>query len=100
MKHKIQQKTITSTIKICFVKRYSKIDQQLARYFVYFVECLLNPPPFLCSQIIIPFISSMISTNHEKGGIQFEQPGSFKKVKKFMQEKTTLQKSKNTKVKV
>ena len=45
-------------------KRYSKIDQRLARHFVYYVECRSSPPPFLCSQLITPF---MISTNQEKG---------------------------------
>ena len=47
-------------------KRYFKIDQYLGRHFVYHVECLSSPPPFLCSQIITPFLNSMISTNQEK----------------------------------
>ena len=48
-------------------KRYLKVDQHLARHFVYFGECLSNPPLFLSSQIITPFLNSMIYTNHEKG---------------------------------
>ena len=51
----------------CTMKRYFKIDQHLARYFVYNVECLSSHPPFLCSQIITPLLTSMISTNQEKG---------------------------------
>ena len=52
-----------------YYKRYFKMDQHLARHFVYYGGCLSNPPPFLCSQIMIPFLNSMISTNHEKGKI-------------------------------
>ena len=48
------------------IKRSFKIDQHLPRHFVYYVECFSSPPPFLCSQIIIPFLNSMISTNQEK----------------------------------
>ena len=44
-------------------KRYSKIDQHLARYFKYNSGCLSSPPPFLCSQIITTFSNSIISTN-------------------------------------
>ena len=47
-------------------KRYFKIDQHLARHFVYNVNCLSSPPPFLCSQVITPFLNLMISTNQEK----------------------------------
>ena len=36
--------------------RYSKIDQHLARHFLYYVERISSPPPFLCSQIITPFL--------------------------------------------
>ena len=46
-------------------KRYSKIDQHLARHFKYNGGCLSSPPPFLSSQIIIPFSNSMISNNQE-----------------------------------
>ena len=42
-----------------------KIEQHLVRYFVFYDECLSNPPTFLCSQVITPFLNSMISTNHE-----------------------------------
>ena len=38
------------------VKRYSKIDQHLTRHFKYNSGCLSSPPPFLCSQIITPFL--------------------------------------------
>ena len=31
------------------------------------VEYLSSPPPFLCSQIITPFLNSMIFTNQEEG---------------------------------
>ena len=50
-----------------FPKKYSKIDQHLARHFRYNSACLSSPPPFLCGQIIIPFSNSMISTNQETG---------------------------------
>ena len=48
-------------------KRYSKIDQHLARHSKNNVECLSSSPPFLCSQIITPFSHSMISTNQKTG---------------------------------
>ena len=48
-------------------KRYSKIDQLLARHFKYNSASLSSPPPFLCSQIITPFSNSIISTNKETG---------------------------------
>ena len=48
-------------------KRYFKIDQHLARHFVYYVGYLSSHPPFQCSQIITPFLKSMISINQEKG---------------------------------
>ena len=47
-------------------------DQYFARHFVYYVECLSSPPSFLCSQIITPFLHSMISTN-QKRGLNFSQ---------------------------
>ena len=47
-------------------KRYFKIDQHLARHFVYYVECLSSPSPFLSNQMITLFCDSMISTNQEK----------------------------------
>ena len=37
-------------------KRYSIIDQHLARHFKYNGECLSSPPPFLGGQIITPFL--------------------------------------------
>ena len=51
------------------LKRYLRIDQHLARYFVYYVEYLSSLPPFLCSQIITPFLNSMVSINQE--GVEF-----------------------------
>ena len=53
-----------------FKKRYLKIDQHLTWYFVYYVECLSSPPPFLCSQIITPFLNSMICTDHQEKGME------------------------------
>ena len=47
-------------------KRYSKIDQHLARHFKYNGACLWSPP-FLCNQIITPSSNSMISANQETG---------------------------------
>ena len=47
-------------------KRYSIIDQHLARHFKNNVAGLLSPPPFLCSQINTPF-SHLI----RKGGCAF-----------------------------
>ena len=51
---------------ICPQKIYFKIDQHLARHFVYYVEYLSSHPPFLCSQIIPFFLNSMICTNQKK----------------------------------
>ena len=51
------------------LKRYLRIDQHLARYFVYYVEYLSSLPPFLCSQIITPLPNSMVSINQE--GVEF-----------------------------
>ena len=48
-------------------KRYSIIDQHLARHFKNNVVGLLSPPPFLCSQIITPFSHLMLSANQERG---------------------------------
>ena len=48
-------------------KRYFIIDHQIARYFVHFSECLLNPLSFYATQIIIPFLHLRISANHDKG---------------------------------
>ena len=33
-------------------KRYSNIDQHLARHFEYYGACLSSPPLFLCSQLL------------------------------------------------
>ena len=43
------------------------IDQQKARNFVHYSECLSNPLPFYATQIINPFLTSRISANHNKG---------------------------------
>ena len=45
--------------------RYSKIDKYLARNFEYNGACLFNLPPFLCSQIMTPFIS--LNDLHQSG---------------------------------
>ena len=58
-------------MKICFLvllpKRYSIIDQHLAWHFKNNGAGLLSLPPFLCSQIIIPFSHLMHSANQERG---------------------------------
>ena len=43
-------------------KRYFMIDEHLTRHFVYYVECLWSPPPFLWSMSTTLF-NSMVSTN-------------------------------------
>ena len=48
-------------------KKYSKIDQYLARHSKFNVAYLSSPPPSLCIKIITPFSNSMISTNQETG---------------------------------
>ena len=41
----------------CYIKRYSKIDQDLALHFKYNGACLSSPrSSLLCSQIITPFL--------------------------------------------
>ena len=50
--------------KIMYTKRYFEIDQHLARHCLYYDECI-NPTPFLCSQLITPFLDSIITTNQE-----------------------------------
>ena len=37
-------------------KRYFIIDQQIARHFVHYSECLSNPLPFYATQIITLFL--------------------------------------------
>ena len=51
----------------CIKKIYFKIDQHLARHFMYYGMYLSIPPPFLCSQIITSFPNPIISTNQETG---------------------------------
>ena len=46
-------------------KRYFIIDQQIARHFVHYRECLSNPLPFYTIQITNPFLNSRISPNKE-----------------------------------
>ena len=53
-------------------KTCSKIDQHLARHFLYFSVCHSCPNTFLCSQILISFKNSIISTN-QKHGWNFSQ---------------------------
>ena len=48
-------------------KRYSIIDQQLARHFVQCSECPLNPLSLYATQIINPFLNSGLSAKHAKG---------------------------------
>ena len=50
-------------------KRYSIIDQQIARYFVHYSEYFSSPLPFYAIQIINPFLNSRISAIHDKGWI-------------------------------
>ena len=50
-----------------FYRLYFKTDQNFARHFVYYDDCLSRPSPFLCSQKNFLFLNSMISTNQEKG---------------------------------
>ena len=52
-------------------KIYFIIDQQIARHFVQYSECLSHPLPFYATQIINPFPNSRISANHEKGYLGF-----------------------------
>ena len=42
------------------------IEKQIARHFVYYSGCLLNPLPFYATMIISPFLSSSISANHDE----------------------------------
>ena len=42
------------------------IDQQIARHFIHYSECLSIPLPFHTTQIILLFLNSRISTNHDK----------------------------------
>ena len=48
-------------------KRYSKIDQYLARHFKYNGVGLSSTPHFLCSQKNTSFSNSMISVNQKIG---------------------------------
>ena len=48
-------------------KRYSKIDQHLARNFKYNGASLSMPPPFIWSNKTTPFSNSIISANQETG---------------------------------
>ena len=51
---------VNGCTKRCFI-----IDQQIARYYV--SECHYHPLPIYATQLINPFITSMISTNYDKG---------------------------------
>ena len=48
-------------------KRYFIIDQQIARHFVHYSECLSNLTSFYTIQLINPFLISRITANHDKG---------------------------------
>ena len=48
-------------------KKYFLIDQQIARHFVHYSKCLYNPLPFNATQIDNPFLTSRISSNHDRG---------------------------------
>ena len=48
------------------MKIYFIIDQQIARHFVQFSECLSSPIHSYATQIIKPFLSSRILANHDK----------------------------------
>ena len=45
----------------CLTKRYVIIDQEIARYFVHYSECLSNHRHFYATQTIKPFLNSWIS---------------------------------------
>ena len=49
------------------LKRYFTIDQRIARHFVASLNVFNNPLPFYATQIIGPFLTSMILANHDKG---------------------------------
>ena len=42
------------------------VDQQIARHFKQYGECLSNHLPFYATQKINPFLSSRSSANHDK----------------------------------
>ena len=48
-------------------KRYFIIDQQIARHFVHYCECL----SLLCNSNNKPFFTSSISANHNNGWLRF-----------------------------
>ena len=48
-------------------KRYFIINQQIARHFVQYSECLYHPLPFYVTPIINSFLTSGITANHDKG---------------------------------
>ena len=48
-------------------KRYFIIDQQIARHFVLYSECLYHPLSFYGNQIITLFLTSTILAKHDKG---------------------------------
>ena len=48
-------------------KRYSIIDQQIARHFVHYTECLYHHPSLLYNSYNSHFLASRISANYDKG---------------------------------
>ena len=57
----------TNTNVMIFPKDIIITDQQIARQFVHYSECLYHLHSFYVNQIINPFHSSKISANHDKG---------------------------------
>ena len=60
LKYYVEAKFLIES-KIMYTKIYFKIDQHC----LYYDECIYNPTPFLCSQLITPFLDSIIYTNQE-----------------------------------
>ena len=55
------------TEQVLKTKRYFLIDQQIARHFVHYSECLYHPLIYYATQIINPFLTLRILANHDKG---------------------------------
>ena len=48
----------------CLNKIYFIVNQQKARYFVHYSECLSNPLPFYATKMINPFLTQ---ANYDEG---------------------------------
>ena len=57
---------LETRVRVSLVKRYLKIDQQIAQHFVHYNECLSILIPFYAAQSTISFLNSRISANHDK----------------------------------